>query len=97
MFSYKIFRLDNGVMLTIADDNIIGKTFSDGDLKIEISKEFYSDKKCNENDAKELLKSATIVNAVGKKIVNLMVEEGIADKKNILFIKGIPHAQVIKI
>ena len=41
------------------------------------------------------MKVANIINLTGKKSVDLGVKEKIVDKKRIIKIKGIPHAEVV--
>jgi hypothetical protein len=94
-FTYKIFNSSGEILLAIADNDIIGKTFSEDDLEIEVSKSFYSEKFCSEKDAIKLIKSSTIVNAVGEKIVKAMVKEKLVKKSGILKIEGVPHAQIV--
>ncbi len=96
-FCYRVFRQGADVLLAISDSSIVGKTFEEGDLQIHASKEFYCDERCGREDAVKLMKSATIVNAVGNKIIGLMTKENLVDKDSILVIKGISHAQVVTI
>lgn len=94
-FVYRIFSQGNDRLLAISDYAIIGKTLRSKDLELTVSKEFYHDKSCNETKALELVGWATIVNAIGKDIVNLLAEKGIVDSKSVLLIGEIPHAQVV--
>ena len=57
MFSYNIFKQNKDVLLAICDEDILGKTFSDGELEITIS-EFYKGKNCNATAAVKLAKNA---------------------------------------
>lgn len=82
-------------MLAIADSSVVGKEFEEGGLHIFVSEDFYREKECSPAEAKKLLKSATIVNAVGKDIVSLLEKENLVDAQNVLTIKGVPHAQVV--
>jgi hypothetical protein len=99
MFSYKLFKQANDILLAIADSDIIGKKFD----AFEVKEDFYAEQTCT--DPEELLQKATIVNAVGNKIVDLLIEKGLVDKNNILELgktknstdTGIKHAQIIKI
>jgi len=94
-FSYKIFKTGGDVILAIADTAILGKKYSEGEIEIEVKRDFYSEKNCDENDAEKLVKDATIVNAVGKDIISLLIRNKIIDEINVLYIKGMPHAQII--
>jgi len=97
MFSYKIFKEQGETLLAIADDSIVGEKFEDGDTEIFVSEAFYSENKCSEGDVAKLLGEATIVNAVGKDIISLMIKENIIDESKVLEICGIPHAQIVVI
>ena len=96
-FAYKIFGHEHDVILAISDLSLVGKSFEEGDLQIDVSEDFYCDKECSRDEALELIKNATIINAVGKRIITLMLKENIIDKKTVLTIDGVPHAQVVKI
>ena len=43
------------------------------------------------------MKKATIVNLLGKRIVELALRNGFIEKKNIILFDGHPHAQIIKL
>lgn len=96
-FSYHIFHQDSDTLLAICDYVILGQTFEEGDMQIEVSREFYHEKECQPKEVKNLIRNATIVNAVGKEIVSLLVKEKIADEEHVLVIDGVPHVQIIKI
>ncbi|MEM7819671.1 MAG: DUF424 family protein [Candidatus Aenigmatarchaeota archaeon] len=96
-FSFKIFKYGKDTLLAISDFSILGKTFEDGDMQLNVSRDFYFEKTCDEKSIKRLIESATIVNAVGKNIINLMIKEKMIKKDDILEICGVPHAQIITI
>ena len=95
-FYCRIYEQGSDRLLAVSDSSIIGKTFEDGELRIDVS-DFYRGEECSESEAIRLVKSAIIVNAVGKGIVALMLKEKIITKDGILEIKGVPHAQVVAI
>jgi len=97
MFSYKLFRQGNDILLAISDSDIIGKTLREKDLEIRVNEDFYSEKSCDNKEASNLIRDATIVNAIGENIINMMLDKKIIEKENIMKIDGVPHAQVIKI
>ena len=97
MFKYKIWKHDGEVLVAVSDIDILGKTFSNDELSIEVSRDFYEGKIINEAEIKELLKTGTIINAVGNKIISLLIEEDVVEEKNVLKIGEIKHAQVFVI
>lgn len=96
-FSYKLYRQGTDVLLAISDSAIVGKTFEEGDIAITVTEDFYADKGCDDDTAVDLVKSSTIVNAVGEDIVSLLLREKFIDKSHVLVISGVPHAQIIAV
>ena len=94
-FSYRIFRSGSAVMLAIADSAIVGNKYSEGEIEIEVKRDFYSEKTCTEGNVAKLVRSATIVNAVGKDIIAILIKKKAVDKDSVLYIDGMPHAQII--
>lgn len=97
MFAYRVFRQGEDVLLAIADAELIGNTVGDETITIEISGEFYGTESCDAARASDLLADATIINAVGKKTIALLVSKGLVDGDRILTIGGVPHAQVVSV
>lgn len=96
-FSYRIFQQGSDTLLAISDDGIVGKTFSSKEAEITVSKEFYCDKSCDESKVLQLVAKATIINAIGKDVINLLAKTGLVDESSVLLIGDIPHAQIITI
>jgi len=96
-FSYKLFEQGSDKLLAIADKDILGKTFSSGNINIEISKEFYHQEFCDEEKLMELIKKATIINAMGKQIIEFLVKHKMIKRTNVKKPAGVPHAQVYTI
>ena len=95
MFSYKIWNEKKEILLAVSDISIVGKTFEEGEMILNIDKNFYFENICDESEIRKIVKKATIINAVGKKIINLLLEEDIINKENVLTIGGVPHAQFV--
>jgi hypothetical protein len=96
-FAYRIFNTGHDKMLAVCDKSLVGKNFNEGDLQIHVSEEFYSEEECGEDEVIRILKSSTIVNAVGEKIIRLMVENGLIKEGYVIHIDGVPHAQIIAV
>jgi hypothetical protein len=96
MISIKIYRQGNDILIGACDEKLIGKKFVDGKFQIDVSKEFYDGERISIEILKKYLLNATIANLVGEKTVNCAIQLGIVDPDCVLKIKGIPHAQVVK-
>jgi len=86
------------IVVAICDKELLGKQIKvKKNFKIEINKEFYGEREINEEEATSLMEKATIGNFFGEKIVSLAEKNGFITKENIILIKGIPHAQFVKL
>lgn len=94
-FSYRLYKQGSDVLLAISDSALVGEAFEEGEITLTVSKDFYAGESCNDDKAVELVKSSTIVNAVGQQIVDLLVREKFIDRASVLIVSGVPHAQII--
>ena len=93
----KVHVKGNVRVLAICDEEILGKTFREGKLKIEVKKEFYGDKKVLLDEVFEAIENADIVNMVGENVVNEAIRRGCVLEEGIIRIAGIPHVQIVKL
>ena len=93
----KIHRDSKCSLVAICDQELLDKTFREGRLKLEIKKEFYSDRCCSIKKAIDILYKATQANLVGNKIVNAAIKHGLIDPRAVIQIDGIPHVQIMKL
>jgi hypothetical protein len=92
----KIYKVQQEVLVAVCDSDIVGKTFREGDLKIEVREEFYGEE-VGEEEVKLALQQATIANITGKKAVKFAIKIGIIDEKNVIKIGECWHAQMVVI
>jgi hypothetical protein len=96
MISIKIYKQGNDILIGACDEKLIGKRFTDGKFQINVSKEFYDGKRIDKETLKKYLEDATIANLVGKETVNCAIKIGLVDPDCIIKIKGVPHAQMVR-
>ncbi len=95
MYFVKVHEKSGEVIVATCDPEIIEKELSDGNLTITPRKAFYGDEKMGLEGLLEKIRSATIVNALGDKVVDSLVEASLIDEKNIIQVCGVKHAQII--
>ena len=95
MILVKLHEAENRRILCLCDKNLIGKKFEEGKKILDISRGFYYGKEIG-NDIGDLIRHASIINAVGKESVQLLLDKKITNKEDIKKIKGIPHAQLFQ-
>ena len=94
MFSYRIFRTQKEVLIAVCDKEILGKKFQWNPV-FEVKENFYGGELCGEGELKAIIEEATIVNAVGNRVVNFLIKENFVDENNVIKIGDVLHAQVV--
>ncbi|MFH1823252.1 MAG: DUF424 family protein [archaeon] len=86
-------------VIAVCDTELIGKTFEEGELNLEVKENFYKGKEFEEKKAIEFLQDLTkedaCFNIVGKNSISICEKAGIIAKNNCLTIQGIPHAMAL--
>lgn len=90
----KIHKTHGHILVAVCDKEILGTKICEGELEIEISERFYKGKIATAREVIEALESATVANLFGKKAVTCAIENGLVEKQNVIWINGIPHAQI---
>ncbi len=90
----KIHNNEGKLVLAICDKDILGKKFSENNKQLDLTSDFYKGEEMDEEELKELIKKAFMINAVGKKSVSFLEKEEMVSKDNTIEIDKIPHAQV---
>jgi len=93
----KRYNTENHIIVAVCDKNIIGRVFREGEFVLKIEEYFYKGKETDKDEVQEALSNATIANIAGEKAVACAVECGCIDPETIIFIEGIPHAQMVRI
>jgi hypothetical protein len=93
----KLKKIGRNVLLSICDAEILGKTLQDGKIVFHVKEDFYKGAKVNIDEAMCMIENSTIVNMIGKNVVSKAIEKGYVHPEAVLDIKGIPHAQIVRL
>jgi len=96
MISIKIYKQGEELLIAACDEKLIGKIFEEGKYHLEITERFYDGERVTPAVFKKFLSEATIANLVGKETIKCAIEIGIINPDCIIRVKGIPHAQMVK-
>ncbi len=89
-FSVRISDYQKNTMVNMCDAELMGKDIVDGELKIQISESYYGKQLVDKDEAISFLKSASIMNLVGKETISLAIDLGIGSESGIKIISNIP-------
>ncbi len=95
-FSVKVSDYKKNLMLNICDIDLLGKKLVEDQLNMNISKSYYGEKIIEHEEAKHLLKNASIINMVGKNTVSLSIELGVGSENGVKKVAGVPFLIVFK-
>ncbi len=84
-------------MVACCDEDVIGKTFREGKLKLNPDRKFYGHSVSKISEALLLLETAEVLNLVGEKIIKAAIEKGLVHPDAVITIAGVPHVQVMKL
>lgn len=85
----------NGLLLVVTDEDILGKTFEEGKIQLDLTKEFYKGEEKSKEEVKELFVKARDIHLTGKEAVAVGVELSYVESDHIIYVEGVPHAQVV--
>ena len=89
-------RWGKQVLLAICDAEILGKTFQESDLVLEVREEFYKGVKTSVDEALSLINLSTNINLIGSNIVTKAIEKGYVHPEAVIKVCGVLHAQIVK-
>ncbi len=92
----RVFKDAKYTLVAACDSELLGKTFRDGKLKLEVKVEFYKGASANVSEALQAIDAADIANLVGEGIVEAAVQKGFVDPSAIIHIGGVPHVQIVR-
>ena len=95
-FSVRISDYQKNMMLNICDAELLGKNIIQDELNMHISESYYGEKLVEKEEAKQLLKSSSIINMVGKETISLSLELGIGSENGVKTISDVPFLIVFK-
>jgi hypothetical protein len=84
-------------LVTVCDQDLIGKTLREGRLKLEVTSRFYGGQLATVEEAAEALSKADTGNLVGENAVRVAVENNLVDPAAVIHIAGVPHVQIVRL
>jgi hypothetical protein len=91
----KTIRHGRDTLVAVCDAEILGKTLEGGKVPFTVSEQFYKGTFCDLAEALEAMGKASIVNIVGKRIVEAAIECNLIQKTGITYLGDVPHAQIV--
>ena len=94
MIAIRSYNRDTEMLLAACDEELIGRTFREGKMKLTVSKIFYCSETIDESMLGEKMMRATSMNLVGARTIGIAKDLGLVG--DTLMIEGVEHAQVVR-
>jgi len=83
-------------LIVLCDRKLIGKTL-DKEVGFFVEPNFFKGEEKGINEILDALKNSTIINALGKESIKLLLDNNIISKENVINIGKTPHVQVFHV
>ena len=95
-FSVRTAEFKGTILVNICDEELVGRTVSEGKLQVHLSKEFYSGEVVGKGEALRLIRSCSIVNLAGSRSVSLAVDNRVGAPEAVREIEEVPFLMIYK-
>ena len=86
-----------GVLVAACDAGLLGETFRQGRMKLEVNTQFYGGALCSVEKAMEALAEADVANLVGEATIKAAVDKGLVDPEAVIYFGAVPHVQIVRL
>jgi uncharacterized protein len=95
-FSVRTAEFRGTILVNICDEELVGRTVSEGKLKVHLSEDFYSGEVVDTGEALRLIRTCQIVNLAGTRCVSLAVDNAVGSPAAIREIEEVPFLMIYK-
>jgi len=95
-FSVRTAEYKGTILVNICDEELVGKTVTEGELKVHLSPEFYSGEVVDTGEALRLIRTCSIVNLAGARSVSLAVDNKVGAPEAVREIEEVPFLMIYK-
>jgi uncharacterized protein len=95
-FSVRTAEYQGTILVNICDEELVGKTVSEGKLRVHLSPDFYSGEVVDRGEALRLIRTCQIVNLAGDRSVSLAVDNEVGSPEAIREIEEVPFLMIYK-
>ncbi|HUI23527.1 MAG TPA: DUF424 family protein [Nitrososphaerales archaeon] len=95
-FSVRTAEFKGTILVNICDEELVGKTVSEGRLQVHLSREFYSGEVIDTGEALRLIRTCSIINLAGSRSVALAVDNNVGAPEAVREIEEVPFLMIYK-
>lgn len=95
-FSVRTAEYKGSILVNICDEELVGRTVSEGRLQVHRSADFYSGEVVDAGEALRLIRTCQIINLAGSRSVSLAVDNDMGAPEAIREIEQVPFLMIYK-
>lgn len=95
-YALRTIRYERSVIANICDFELVGTQVRSGDHIISLTREYFLEELIGQSEAKDILKSSSILNLVGNRIIKLAIDMKLAKEITVKNIQGVPFLMIFK-
>ena len=95
-FIARRIKWQDQVLVNICDEELLGTTVKGSNTDMEISRDYFGSDKVNAEEAIDLVKTSSIVNLAGTRIVDCVVEERLASERAVKRVGPVSFLMIYK-
>ena len=92
----RIHQHGREIVVAACDKDQLGKVLRDGEIKLEVARNFYEGEDCDDEMLVNRLELASVANLVGEKVCSVAAKHQFISEECVLRIAGVPHAQMVR-
>lgn len=91
-----IMRSGHYAIVSICDEELLGRTLREGGIVFKVSEPFYGGQLVDVDTALQIAAQYSVVNMVGERVVSRAIELGLVHRAAVMRIEGVPHAMILR-
>jgi hypothetical protein len=95
-FSVRSIAWKNSALVNVCDAELVGRTLSEGKLKMHISKDFFGGELVEEDEVVKIIRDSAILSLAGVRSVNVALANKLGSPQAVREIQGVPFLMIYK-
>jgi hypothetical protein len=87
---------NSAAVVNVCDADLIGRTLSEGKLKMHISRDFFGGDLVGEDEALRLIRESSMISLAGESSVNMALANKLGSPQAVREIEGVPFLMIYK-
>lgn len=97
MYALNVRRTAKGRVVAACDADVLGETFEDGAVRLEVSEGFYGGDEADIDEVVDAVAGCFTANLVGNELVPALVEAGVVAAGAVEEVDGVKHVQLFTV